>query len=485
MLPASLHTRVLLSTSAIGVAAILAITLLSARAAQRGVDEQFDADAQAAQAIAGAVLQGVPVTDPGGEGGGFVSVSPAQDFTLATPTLMSEPTHDGERAAFTQANPITADELRSRLAAPPFVWGSSIVVHEIVAGETGAVIGGVGGGVAPGAVPWELAVDDSGMVYIGLDDRLASSLTDDGSTLLDQVNRNLLVTALAAIGMTVSASYVASRTVTRPLQALTGAARELERGDRGQRVEAGGSGEVGELAEAFNSMADSIERQEELRRALVSDVAHELSTPIHNFVGQLDAVDDGLMELDQATLNSMRNDALLLARLVKDLNELAQAEAGQLTLHQEQLDVVGLLDGVVRSAGPRAEAAGVTLELEASVPTVTVTADRERMAQVAHNLIDNAITNTPRGGAVTVRIVATPVGATFEVHDTGRGIAPEHLPHIFDRFYRADSSRSRATGGAGLGLAIVQRLVRAHDGQVEVDSAPGEGSRFVVQLPRN
>lgn len=502
--PSSLGTRVLLLTSAIAVTGILAVTALSARAAQQGVDRQFDANAQSAQTIAGTVLSAIPVN--GSVGGSVTFLDPSVDHTnLTAPNDSTLLPSAGIGVAVPADLPpgtlptgaLTAVELRDRFG-DLFIDAPPVVVYEFVGSPVG-LTASTGDFVTiedtlpiEGPLPWELAVDDRGAVYIGLDDRLAATLTDDGSSLLSDVNRNLLITALTAIGMTVGVSFVASRTVTRPVLELTGAARRLEEGDLAQRVSTSGKGEVGELAAAFNSMADTMERQEELRQALVSDVAHELRTPIQNLVGQLDAVADDILEPDEHTLGSMRDDALLLARLVTDLNELAQAEAGQLPLHPGPVDLVATLDRVVRSAQPRAEAAGVTLTLEAEVDTLELTADRERIAQVAHNLVDNALTNTPAGGAVTVRVAASADSATFEasggaayfeVRDTGRGIAPEHLPHLFDRFYRVDPSRSRATGGAGLGLAIVHRLVRAHGGTVAATSTEGAGTTLTVTLP--
>jgi len=486
--PSSLGTRVLLLTSAIAVTGILAVTALSARAAQQSVDRQFDVNAQNAQAIAGTVLSAIPV---GSTTASATFVEPLQggsNFSVPADVVVASDAVTATDANDLLTSTLTAAELRDHfgtffLDAPP------VVVYEFAGAPTDVALSGGGflsGATAipaDGPLPWELAVDDRGAVYIGLDDRLAATLSDDGSSLLNDVNRNLLITALTAIGMTVGVSFVASRTVTRPVLELTGAARRLEDGDLAQRVATSGKGEVGELAAAFNSMADTMERQEELRQSLVSDVAHELRTPIQNLVGQLDAVADDLLEPDEATLGSMRDDALLLARLVTDLNELAQAEAGQLPLHPAPIDLVATLDRVVRSAQPRAESEGITLTLEADVDALELTGDRERVAQVAHNLVDNALTNTPAEGAVIVRIATTEDSATFEVTDTGRGIAPEHLPHLFDRFYRVDPSRSRATGGAGLGLAIVQRLVTAHGGRVTATSPEGEGSTFTVTLP--
>ena len=296
------------------------------------------------------------------------------------------------------------------------------------------------------------------------------------------VNRWLLLSALAAVLLALALALPLTRRILGPVFEITVAARRMEAGDLTQRVAAGSRDEIGDLARAFNAMADAVARSESLRRALVTDVAHELRTPLTNLRCQIEAVQDGLQAADVATLRSLHEETLLLSRLVGDLEDLALAESGQLPLHRAPVSVAEAVDAALAAVRPIAAARGIALEAE--IPSALVAdADRERLAQVLRNLLANALTHTPDGGTIRVSGRGSGKMATFEVADSGEGIAPEHLPHVFDRFYRSDPSRARTTGGAGLGLAIVRQLVEAHGGQVAVDSAPGAGARFTVRWP--
>jgi len=297
------------------------------------------------------------------------------------------------------------------------------------------------------------------------------------------VNRWLLGAVVGSGILAILATALFARRILSPVEALTAAARRMERGDLAARVPEASRDELGALARAFNSMAESLERTEELRRKLVADVAHELRTPLTNIRCELEAIADGLTKPDAPALKSLLEEALLLQRLVDDLQDLALAEAGQLRLHAE---AVVLGDEVQRALGlhaARAAATGVTLSTAIPPALPGARADRVRLAQVLRNLLENAVTHTPRGGHVIVsaRVEGTDVAVT--VRDDGTGIAPEHLPHVFDRFYRADPSRARTTGGAGLGLAIVKQLVEAQGGRVRAESMPGAGSTFTFTLP--
>jgi two-component system sensor histidine kinase BaeS len=239
---------------------------------------------------------------------------------------------------------------------------------------------------------------------------------------------------------------------------------------------------------------------------MVTDVAHELRTPLTNLRAQLEAIEDGLVAADEAALRSLHEETLLLSRLVEDLQDLAIAESGGLRLDRGDVAPREALASAAAAFRSRAESEGIALEVEpapAGLPPVS--ADPARLAQVLRNLVANALTHTPRGGRVTLRAVRdegaggaagagaaayaaadAPAGAPavrFEVRDTGEGIPTEHLPHVFDRFYRADPSRARATGGAGLGLSIVRHLVEAHGGRVAVASAPGAGTVVSFTIP--
>ncbi|WP_207931184.1 ATP-binding protein [Streptomyces sp. 8K308] len=284
---------------------------------------------------------------------------------------------------------------------------------------------------------------------------------------------------LAATAITV----LAVRRVVRPILALTGAVHRMEAGDRSARVPVRGNDEVTRLADAFNAMAAAIEANDQQRRALVSDVAHELRTPLANVRSHLEAAEDGVMPLDTELIRSLTEEAALLERLVSDLQDLALADAGMLRVHPEERDAADLAGQAVAAHRARAEASGVAVRVVGPDEPVPVYADPARLRQALGNLVANAVTHTAAGGRVEVGVRRAADEVVLTVTDTGRGIAPEHLPHVFDRFYRADPSRSRSTGGSGLGLAITRHLVEAHDGRVEASSTPGRGSVFTIRLP--
>jgi signal transduction histidine kinase len=257
----------------------------------------------------------------------------------------------------------------------------------------------------------------------------------------------------------------------------------MEEGDLTQRVPVGSPDEIGELARAFNAMAESLGRTERLRRTLVTDVAHELRTPLTNVRGYLEALRDGVAEPTPALIASLHDEAVLLGRLVEDLQELTLAEAGQLHLDRAVWTLDDLVGSAVELARPRALEKGVALRAEFPPDLPAVDVDRTRIGQVLRNLLGNAITHTDAGGEIVVSAARGHGEVEVRVHDTGAGIPPEHLPHVFERFYRADRSRARATGGAGIGLAIVKELVQAHGGRVGIDSAPGRGTTVTFTLP--
>ncbi|MFF9274208.1 ATP-binding protein [Streptomyces griseosporeus] len=240
--------------------------------------------------------------------------------------------------------------------------------------------------------------------------------------------------------------------------------------------------EIARLAAAFNRMADSLQAGEERQRRLTGDIAHELRTPLANLRGYLEALRDGVVEPTPELLESLHEEALLQQRIVDDLQDLALAEAGALTYHRRTTDVRELLRAARTAHRARAEAAGVEVVVEADGP-VRVHADPDRLRQVVANLVGNALRATPPGGTVTLALRRDRERAVVEVRDTGTGIAAEDLPHVFDRFWRADPARGRATGGSGLGLAVARQIVLDHGGTIGVDSAVGAGTTVTVTLP--
>ena len=307
---------------------------------------------------------------------------------------------------------------------------------------------------------------------------------DPGSeAFLSSLNRTLLLVAVASGVAAVLLSLVLSRRILGPVEALTAAARRMEGGDLEQRVEVQSRDEIGELAQAFNSMAEGLSHLERLRRNMVTDVAHELRTPLSNIRGYLEAFRDGVMESKPETIDSLYEEAMLLSHLVDDLQELSLAEAGQLQLERVPTTLVKILATAIGAVRSRAEVNGITLHLDLPGDLPPVEVDPQRIEQILGNLLGNALVHTPPGGEIVVAAHPKEDEIEISVSDTGEGIPSEHLAYVFERFYRVDKSRSRATGGTGLGLAIVKQLVEAHGGRIGVESEVGRGTQFTFTLP--
>jgi signal transduction histidine kinase len=300
--------------------------------------------------------------------------------------------------------------------------------------------------------------------------------------------RGLFSAVLALAAVLLGLATIFSRRISEPIRRVTAAARAMAAGDMSARAQPGAVREVHDLAEAFNSMADSLGAADQQRRQLTADVAHELRTPLSIIRARLEGIQDGVYAPEPEQIRILLGEAALLERLIEDLRLLALADAGQLPLYREPLDPATVLRDAARAIAPEAAAAGVALHWRAEPDLPEMLADPQRVAQVLGNLLGNALRHTPAGGSVTLRANAAPGAAgghdlVVSVADTGSGIAPADLPHIFDRFYRADRARSRSLGGAGLGLAIARRIVEAHGGRVGAWSRPGEGTIITFTLP--
>lgn len=319
-----------------------------------------------------------------------------------------------------------------------------------------------------------------GTVWI-LPPRSGGDLTPE-ARFLGSVNRWLIAGVAVAGLLALIVTALLARRILGPVEALTKAASAMGEGRLDQRVPVKGRDEIGELARAFNGMAESLERAEQLRRRLVGDVAHELRTPLTSIRCQVESIQEKLVEPGPEVIASIQEEVLALSRLVDDLQDLALAEAGQLRLDRRPVPLEETARAVARALA--ATAGGkhpeVRIELD-ELPQVD--GDPERLRQILRNLLENALRHTPPEGSVELTGQAAGGWVDLRIRDTGPGIDPEHLPHLFDRFYRADPSRERATGGAGLGLAIVKQLVEAHGGRVSAESRPGAGTTFTVRLP--
>lgn len=317
-----------------------------------------------------------------------------------------------------------------------------------------------------------------GMLYISPRSSLVST-----QLLYSAIGRYFLWGGLVAIGIALIITFLLSRRILSPVKALTSAAQRFGHGDFSQRVNIKDKGEMRELAKAFNSMASDLERVEQYRRNMVADIAHELRTPLSNIKGYLEAILDGVKKPDIETIQSLSEEATLLSRLVDDLQELSLAEAGKLKLDFKPEDIGNIVKQVIRAMQEQVTAKGLLIftNLPATLPKVNI--DSHRISQVLRNLLKNAITHTEKGGSITITAQEQSGWVKVSVADTGEGIPPEALPYIFERFYRADKSRTRATGGSGLGLTIAKELVEAHGGKIEAQSELGKGTCVTFTIP--
>jgi histidine kinase len=298
-------------------------------------------------------------------------------------------------------------------------------------------------------------------------------------------NEALLYAALAATSIAILLGLYLSRSVTAPVQAMSLASQRIADGRYEERVQVQGEDELGQLARRFNQMAEKLDQVESMRRRLIGDVSHELRTPLTAIKGSMEGLIDGVLPATQETFQQIHMEADRLNRLVDDLQELSRVEAHAYQLDIRRLDVSAFIQTVTKRLAPQFETSGVALEIELAPDVPRVLADEDRVVQVLTNLTGNALQHTPENGNVTIVVRRTGSEVEISVRDTGTGISPEHLPHIFDRFYRVDKSRSRrAGGGSGIGLTIARALVEAHGGRIWAESAgEGEGSTFTFTLP--
>jgi signal transduction histidine kinase len=307
----------------------------------------------------------------------------------------------------------------------------------------------------------------------------------------EQAFRSSSVLAMTiALTASVLASLIVSIFLTQriagSLGTLSAAATRIADGELDSRVTSPRLGaEFDELTEAFNQMATQLEDSETLRRRLLADVAHELRTPVAILVGYLEGLEDGVAELSPETIATLRDQGSRLGRLAQDLAAVTRAEGGQQALNLEVTSADALLTAARDAAAARCAQADIDLRLHVPEGLPHIRVDVDRMAQVLGNLVDNALRHTPRGGQVTLAADQAQRGwVTLSVSDTGEGIDEEHLPHVFERFYRVDTARDRGHGGSGIGLSIVRAIVVAHGGAVRAFSdGLGTGATFEVELP--
>lgn len=301
---------------------------------------------------------------------------------------------------------------------------------------------------------------------------------------LERTGNGLLWGAIGAAIVAVLLGLALARNLTRPLRRLTAAIHAMAAGDLEQSVDINSHDEIGELAGAFNSMSSQLAQSNQARKQMTADIAHELRNPLLVITGYIEALRDGVLRPTPERFDMMHEEAQHLQRLVTDLRTLSLADAGELALVKQTIAPAALLSRVAEAYAPAAEKAGIQLAVAptaAAAPDIDV--DIERMVQVLANLVTNALRYTPKGGEVTLGAQQERECVALTVRDSGQGIEPDVLPHVFDRFYRADKARTQNGDESGLGLAIARSIVASHGGMVSVDSEVGKGSTFKILLP--
>ena len=288
----------------------------------------------------------------------------------------------------------------------------------------------------------------------------------------------------AATATAAAIGWLVSNRIVRPVHVLAGAARQVSRGDYQTRVSVVGDDELAVLARAFNEMAGSLASAEERRQRLLSDVAHELRTPLATIDAYLEGLADGVVQPQPETWQLLRSESARLNRLSEDIARVSRAEERQLDLHLERVRPQQLIETAARAAAPGFADKGVELRVDPDSQAPVIAVDRDRIAEVLANLLENALRHTPAPGSVTLAATRNGENALLSVTDTGEGLDANELERVFERFYRTDTARSRDRGGSGIGLTISRALVEAHGGTLRADSdGPGKGSRFVCSFP--
>lgn len=335
------------------------------------------------------------------------------------------------------------------------------------------------------------------IIYAGIDgatmvgDRCSGQavLTAAEESFISKIKQYLWIAGLLGVAMALFLGLVLTRQFTAPLIDLKQGSQQLAKGNLGFRVKVDSKDEFGEVARSFNSMSESLERIEQSRRRLTADIAHELRTPLTVIDGTIQGMMDGVFQPDHEHLGLIKNQTRLLSNLINDLRDLSLAESGQLKLNKTSVHIAEFIKSIVSRWDSQACAKEIRLSYDAADNMALIEADPVRVEQIINNLLSNAVRYTPKGGEIKVALNNSPAiidnkpGVVVTVADNGDGIPSQHLEHVFDRFYRADSSRSKSGKETGLGLAIVRQMVEAHGGKVWAESTFGKGSKFYIFLP--
>ncbi len=320
-------------------------------------------------------------------------------------------------------------------------------------------------------------------------DRVAMDVRSEVYVTPDRVSRITRAMVLAAVGATAVSlliGFFLARTLTKPIQELTHATQAVAKGELQQQVPIRSEDELGELATAFNQMSHDLTQARDQRRQLTADIAHDLRTPLSLILGHSEALSDGILPATPETLHIIHDEAQRLNRLVEDLRTLSLAETGELSMNSRPVAPQALLERAALAYAPAAQKKDINITVKLPDTLPNVNADPDRIAQILDNFLQNALRYTPQNGQIELAAqmsVEHPEHIQFSVKDNGSGISEADLPHLFQRFYRADKSRHRQEGGSGLGLAIAKSIVERVNGRIWVESQLGQGTTFFFTLP--
>lgn len=331
------------------------------------------------------------------------------------------------------------------------------------------------------AIP--LVVNDETVGYLVLPEGVETTGSGMELVLLERLNRASLIAALLGSLLALVLAFIFASYLLRPMQSLMQAAGKMSEGDLSQRVDLRGSGEVAALGNTFNQMAESLELAEKRRKEVTADIAHELRNPLAIQRANLEAIQDGVYDLTPDNLEPVLEQNRLLTRLVGDLRTLAMADAGEIKLQCQPIDLVQMVFKVVNQFQDLATKRNIRIQNDLSPDCPEVEVNSQRVEQVLVNLLENALRHSPEGGVIYLAAACDAKYVRISIRDTGPGIPEEALPHIFERFYRADRSRSRDQGGSGLGLAIARNLIENHHGKLTAENHPDGGAIFNILLP--
>lgn len=364
--------------------------------------------------------------------------------------------------------------------------------QRLILADAGGLIQYDSDGQAAAGVERLSPAQQQGAIELYADGELAGYLYPEGSMaftntqqsqLLSRLNRAAVIAGLVSGGLALLLALFLASQLLRPVRALTQAAEQVAEGDLTQQVEIKGQDELARLGQTFNHMAGSLLQAQESRRAMTADIAHELRNPLAVQRANLEALQDGLYPLSPENLQPILEQNLLLTRIVEDLRTLALAESGQMPLERTALDFSGLVQRLVERFQPQAARRSIHIELRGCPDCPPIQADAGRLEQIVGNLLSNSLRYSPEAGIVELAIGRDRGDVLLTIRDHGPGISPEALPRVFERFYRADKSRSREEGGTGLGLAIARQLAEAHGGSLIAENHPLGGALFTLRLP--